>query len=305
MPTLTPKRKQVQLAEVRPALSAEAAYRRELDVTIKAMAKTVLATLAREYPAALAEAQAMGTVADPERAADAGPGEGASLWRALAAIRERWETHFAAMAARLSAKLVEQAYQANRQAWQARVKREGFDVPMQLTAAQRAIQAVKVVDNVALIRSIPEQYFKKIEGDVTRGFLAGRDLASIAAEVRKTGHSTVKRAALIARDQSNKLTAQMNSARQRELGITYAYWKHSTVEKDPRPGHLRASREGWIFDTQVGIDFGDQFGVVLPGEAINCRCGSRSIIPAVDEDLGPEDLEPVPGFPGAYRKRAR
>lgn len=305
MPTLTPKRKTQQVAEVRPALAAEHAYRRELTVAIRAMGKTVAATLDREYSRALLDAQALETVPDPERAADAGPGEGANLWRALRDIRERWESHFNGMARRLAAKLVDAAYQTNRKAWQSRVEREGFDVPMQLTAAQRTIQTVKVIDNVALIRSIPEEYFKKIEGSVTRGFLAGRDLATIATEVRATGQSTVKRAALIARDQSNKLTAQMNSARQRELGITYALWKHSTVEKDPRPGHLRASREGWVYDTQVGIDFGDQFGLVQPGEAINCRCGSRGIIPGIDDPITAEDLEPVAGFPGAYRRKPR
>lgn len=301
---LTPGRKARQLPEVRPPAAPEQAYKRALTTAIRAMAITVERSLAAEYAAAMVEAQALGTVGDAEalRAADAA-GDGAALWRQLGALRKRWEKHFEDVAARLAWDFVNAAYQANRRAWQSRVERDGFDVPMQLTEAQRAVQAVKVVDNVSLIRSIPAEYFTKVEGAVSRGFLAGRDLATVATELRATGHSTVKRAALIARDQSNKLTAQMNSARQRELGITYAYWKHSTVDKDPRVNHLRASREGWIFDTQVGIDFGDQFGVVLPGVAINCRCGSRSIIPAIDEEITADMLEPVPGFPGAYRKR--
>lgn len=301
-----PTRKQRQLAEVAPSLTAEQQYQRALTTAIKAMAKSVEYWTQAKYAKALAENQAAATIADPEaaHAHDGNPfGSREDLFRELTNLRKRWERHFATMAKKLSLDVVEAAYKANKSAWQSRVKREGFDIPLTLTPAQRTIMDVKVADNVALIRSIPEEYFTKITGDVSRGFLAGRDLETIASGLRKTGESTVKRAALIARDQSNKLTAQMNSARQRELGITYAYWKHSTAGKEPRVTHLRASREKWIFDTQVGIDFGDAFGVVLPGVAINCRCGSRSIIPAIDEDLGPDDLEPVPGFPGAYTKK--
>lgn len=271
------------------------------------MAKSVQYWTEAKYRKALESGQEAGTVPefDADRAQDASPfGDQRELFLELADLRKRWERYFNSFARKLAPDVVEAAYKANKTAWQGQVRREGFDIPLQLTPAQRSILDVKVGDNVALIKSIPAQYFTKIEGDVSRGFLAGRDLEAIASELRSTGESTTKRAALIARDQSNKLTAHMNSARQNELGIRYAYWKHSTVDKDPRVNHLRASRDKWIFDTQVGIDFGDSFGFVLPGIAINCRCGSRSIIPAIDEDLGPDDLVPVPGFPGAFRKKA-
>lgn len=307
---MNPTRKQKQLAVIAPAATAEKLYKRRLTVAIKAMAKSVEYWAQAKYRAALESGQAAGILPefdqdrDAERAADASPfADQRELFRELTNLRRRWERHFASIARKLATDVVDRAYKANKTAWQGQVRGEGFDIPMQLTDAQRTIMDVKVADNVSLIKSIPSQYFTQIEGDVSRGFLAGRDLEAIASELRKTGESTVKRAALIARDQSNKLTAHMNSARQNELGIRYAYWKHSTVDKDPRVNHLRASREGWIFDTQVGIDMGDSFGFVLPGVAINCRCGSRSIIPAIDEDLGPEDLAPVPGFPGAFKKR--
>lgn len=293
---------------INPSTAAEQKYRKALQTAVRAMAKSVEYWVQAAYRGALATNQAAGTVPDPdvERAQDAkNPAfERRRLFLQLVDLRKRWEDHFGDMARKLALDLVDAAYQANKAAWQGQVRREGFDIPMQLTAAQRTIMDVKVVDNVSLIKSIPAQYFEKIEGSVSRGFLAGRDLEAIASDLRATGETTTKRAALIARDQSNKLTAQMNSARQRELSIRYAYWKHSTVDKDPRPNHRRASVEKWIYDTQVGIDFGDSFGFVLPGVAINCRCGGRSIIPAIDEDIGPADLVAVPGFPGAFKKKA-
>lgn len=276
------------------------------------MTKSVEYWTQAKYRAAIDANQAAGTVPefeedrDADRAADASPfANQRELYRELTNLRKRWERYFASIERKLALTFVEATYKANKAAWQGQVRRAGFDIPMQLSPAQRTILDVKVQDNVSLIKSIPAEYFTKIEGSVSRGFLAGRDLATIATELRATGESTVKRSALIARDQSNKLTAHMNSARQDELGIRYAYWKHSTVDKDPRVNHLRASREGWIYDTQVGVNMGDSFGFVLPGIAINCRCGSRSIIPAIDGELGPADLVPVAGFPGAYKLKAQ
>lgn len=298
-----------QLAEVRPSLTAEQAYLAALRKAIKAMAKSVEYWTLAAYRAAIDANQDAETVPDPEvvRAEDAKSAgmERRRLFGRLNDLRKRWERYFDDLAKRIATDAVEAAYAANKTAWQQRAKQEGFDIPMVLTDAQRTIMDVKVRDNVELITSIPEQYFKRIIGDVSRGFLAGRDVEHIAGKLHEAGHVTRTRAALIARDQSNKLTAQMNSARQRELGIRYAYWKHSSVDKDPRPNHLRASREKWVYDTQVGIDFGDQFGYVQPGEAINCRCGSRSIIPAIDEEITPDMLEPVSGFPGAYKLKSR
>lgn len=306
--TLTnPTRKQRQLAVIAPATTPEQQYRKRLTTAIKAMVKSVDYWTLAKYRAALVANQAAGNLPefDADHALDASPfADQRELYRTLTNLRKRWERHFEAMAKKLAIDWIEAACKSNTAAWQGQVRREGFDIPLKLTDTQRTILDVKVQDNVALIKSIPAKYFTQIEGDVSRGFLAGRDLETIAAGLRKTGESTTKRAALIARDQADKLTAHMNSARQNELGIRYAYWKHSTAGKEPRVNHVRASKEGWIYDTQVGIDFGDAFGFVLPSVAINCRCGSRSIIPAIDEELGPENLVPVPGFPGAFTKKS-
>lgn len=302
----SPTPRPAELAEVWPAAAPERDYAKALRIAVRAMDTSTRGELARLYAKALRSNRKAGTIRDEDIAADASPfGDQRAMFDELTKLRDKWTRYFKRRAKDMAADFVQAAYAANKAAWQQRANKAGFDVPMQLSAAQRTVLAVKVTDNVSLIRSIPEQYFQRIEGDVARGFLAGRDLEAIASELRATGETTQKRAALIARDQANKLTAQLNGARQGELGIRYAYWKHSTAGKEPRVNHLRASREGWIFDTQVGINFGDQFGITLPGEPINCRCGSRSIIPGLDEEIRPEDLEPVAGFPGAFRKKKR
>jgi len=271
------------------------------------MVKSYLWWLSNRYRDAVESNADAGRV--PDLAQDAAPKSSQQrLLSELTRLQKHWENHFKELATRLSRRWVGQSYRDNAKAWKAQARKAGFTVDMQLTPAQRSVLDTTVSENVALITSIPQQFATDVQGIVTRSFLAGRDLATMADELRKRGGVTVNRAAFIANDQSNKLTAYMNAGRQRELGLHWAVWKHSSAGKEPRPDHVRASREEWIFDTQIGIDFGDGFGFVLPGVAIRCRCGSRTIIPAIGRHLAsgkvfdPDKLMPVPGFPGAYRQ---
>lgn len=246
----------------------------------------------------------------PDLAQDAAPRQAQKRLQAeLSRLQKHWEKHFKDIASRLTRRWAGASYRDNAAAWKVQMRKAGFTVNMQLSPAQATALDAAVAENVALITSIPQQFATDVQGIVSRSFIAGRDLHTMAKALRKRGDLTVNRAALIAHDQSNKLTAAMNASRQRELGLQWAVWKHSSAGKEPRPDHVRAGREEWIFDTQAGIDFGDKFGQVLPGVAINCRCNSRTLIPAIGRTLAsgkvfdPDKLEPVPGFPGAYRMR--
>ena len=272
------------------------------------MVKSYLWWISNRYQTAVEANADAGRI--PDLAQDAAPKTAQQrLLAELGRLQKHWESHFKDVAKRLATRWVGASYRDNANAWKAQARRAGFTVDMQRTPAQRAVLDVAVPENVSLIKSIPQQFATDVHGIVTRSFLAGRDLHTMADALRKRGSITVDRAALIARDQSNKLTADMNAARQRELSLWWAVWKHSSAGKEPRVNHVRASREEWIFNTQVGIDFGDGFGYVLPGKSIRCRCGSRTLIPAIGRNLAsgkvfdPEKLEPVPGFPGAYRQR--
>ena len=295
------------LAPILPNATTEAEYRRALTKAVANMRASYEWWIGAKYRRALASNDAAGRLPDPTMAQDAeGPsGEADDLFGELNRLRKYWEKHFADLGKKIATQATQAWYKDNAVAWQGKLKRAGFDIKMQLTDSQRLILKTKVPENVALIRSIQQDYHKDIEGIVTRSFLKGRDLATMADEIKKRGGVTTNRAAFIARDQSNKATAQMNSARQKELGLTWATWIHSSAGKEPRHTHVKAGREQFVFNTQEGIDFGDQFGHVLPGEAINCRCTCRTIIPALGRgDIESiEDLEPVGAFPGAYKAK--
>jgi SPP1 gp7 family putative phage head morphogenesis protein len=146
-----------------------------------------------------------------------------------------------------------------------------------MTPAMRDIIQATVHENVSLIKSIPRQYLTQVEGLTMRSVQSGRDLGFLAKGLQKQFGVTKKRAALIARDQNNKATTMLNRARQTELGITEAIWVHSSAGKKPRPTHVKMN--GKRYDVSEGMYDSHEGRYVLPGELINCRCTSRSVIP--------------------------
>lgn len=301
-----PGKRDVTLGPIGANMHVEEAYKAALAKAVANM------TASYEYWTAMRFVKAVEANVDagrlPDGAEDAAPGDPRKrtkqLFDELARLNDYWSDYFDKFAKKVAKQTIESWYDTNTAAWKSKLSRAGFDIKMQVTPSQRLILQTKVPENVSLIKSIQQDYHKDIEGIVTRNFLAGRDLAPMAAQIKKRGGVSTRRAALIARDQSNKATAQMNSARQRELGINWAKWVHSSAGKEPRLEHVRAARENWYYDISKGIDFGDGFGYVLPGEAINCRCTSRSIIPALNRmpaGFDASKLVAVPGFPGAYK----
>jgi SPP1 gp7 family putative phage head morphogenesis protein len=113
-----------------------------------------------------------------------------------------------------------------------------------------------------------------------RSVQTGRDLGTLAKELQKQYGVTKRRAALISRDQNNKATRALTRARQVEMGIKKALWIHSYAGKKPRPTHLR--NDGKPFDVVKGWYDPAEKKFIHPGELVNCRCTSRSIIPGFE-----------------------
>ena len=135
------------------------------------------------------------------------------------------------------------------------------------------ITAITFFD-ISGIRSIGQQYLNRVEESVWRSVNAGYDMAQLTRELRKDYGISERRAAFIARDQTNKAKAAIEKARRQELGITEAIWIHSHAGKEPRPSHVAAN--GKRFDVGKGMYLDGEW--VQPGEEINCRCTSRSVI---------------------------
>ena len=125
-------------------------------------------------------------------------------------------------------------------------------------------------ENVGLIRSIPEEFFKKIENVVFTGTTQGRRATSMIKEIQEIGKVTTKRAKLIARDQTSKLNSALNQQRQQNLGIEEYIWKTSSDGR-VRESHARNNNKTFRWDTppkETGH----------PGQDIQCRCVAQPII---------------------------
>lgn len=127
-----------------------------------------------------------------------------------------------------------------------------------------------VNENVALIRSIGEQYLNDVEGLVMRSVTRGGDLKTLAENLAKRYDITKKRAMFIARDQNQKATQSLAMANAKESGLTRGKWIHVPGRKSSRPTHERMN--GKIFDLDKGLYDSDVKQWIKPGELPGCNC---------------------------------
>lgn len=154
-----------------------------------------------------------------------------------------------------------------------------WTVRFKMTKGMRDVLKATIDENVGLIKSIPQQYFKAVRGDVMRSIQAGRDMGTLSKALQKNYGVTKRRAALIARTQNNLATGAMDRARKMELGLTKSKWRHSHAGKEPRPTHL--ANDGKLYDHVKGWYDPDPKvrRHIYPGELINCRCSSITVVP--------------------------
>lgn len=131
--------------------------------------------------------------------------------------------------------------------------------------------------NLQLIKSVPEEYFKRIENAVMGGVRGGDAPTKIAQNIQEATGISRRRAQLIARDQSAKLTGEITERRQRQAGVKYFRW---VTSKDQRVGddHRRAARRDVGYGPGVyRWDNPPKEGV--PGNASrpNCRCTATPV----------------------------
>ncbi len=260
------KPKDKVLAAVRPNAAIEARFRKRLLQLIDEMHRSVAYWIVAQY-----------RETPPEIAADATPAD--ALRQAMQGLAKRWKKKFDETAGALSEHYAKGIQERSDAALRAILRKSGFTVRFKPTAAQRDILDATVNENVSLIKSIAAKYLTDVEGAVMRSVQTGRDLGKLSQDLQKTYGVTKRRAALIARDQNNKATGAMNRARQVELGITEAIWVHSSAGETPRPSHLKAGRDRVHYDVRKGWWDPDAQEHILPGQLINCRCTSRSVIP--------------------------
>lgn len=197
------------------------------------------------------------------------------------ALRAKFQAAFDRQARTLAEKFAREAEAASRGTLHASLKELSGGISLKtsvFTPAVREVVKASVAENIELIRSIPQQYFLRLQGAVMRNIQKGDGTKGIFDAIERLGVVTESRASLIARDQTSKATTALNRTRMAALGIRKFEWLHSSGGREPRPLHVEMSGQIYDLDDPPVID--DKTGERgLPGQLINCRC---RMVPVVD-----------------------
>lgn len=140
-------------------------------------------------------------------------------------------------------------------------------------------------NNVALIKSIPQQYLYTVQQAVNNAFITGFDVQSVTETIEEiltpVDEKSNNRAALLARDQINKTTQQFAIFEAKSVGATKGRWIHVPGKYSSRITHIKMN--GQTFNLDDGLYDADVHRNVKPGELVYCNCQFESLIPGFDE----------------------
>ncbi len=155
----------------------------------------------------------------------------------------------------------------------------GIDIVSSSPAVELAASAA-VVDNVALIESIPSEFFSDIEREVMSTLRTGANTDDLRDLLMERYDVSKSRATLIAVDQTNKLNGNLTQTLQTQNGVTRYIWRSSQDER-VRDTHrlLDGKTFSWDDPPEVGH----------PGQDYRCRCQAEADIEGMLEGLESEE----------------
>jgi SPP1 gp7 family putative phage head morphogenesis protein len=249
-----PTERAITLPGVRANAGIQADYRKRLNALIERMHRDITREIAAQYkrrpPMAMDDSPAM------------------ALRTLVTKLADKWVSRFEEDATKLAGWFARQTLGYSDRAFARHLQVQGFSVPFTMTREMNDAYQAVIGEQVGLIKSIPERYLGQVQTFVMQSVQRGRDLSELSTQLQKQFGVTKRRAALIARDQNNRATSVMTSARQQALGITTGVWKHSHAGRVPRPSHVAAN--GKTFEIAKGMLIDGEY--ILPGQKINCRC---------------------------------
>lgn len=163
-------------------------------------------------------------------------------------------------------------------------KAKGFSlVGSAITPEKSEVIKALMFENVSLIKSIPDEYFKQITGAVARSIESGYGVKGLSNELlpmlKKYGDKAKRRADLIAQDQTRKAFTSINLRNFDECGIKKFKWLHSGGSREPREYHMNVLN-GQVFDLDTGApnEAGKEPEYIYPGQEPYCRCVMQAVL---------------------------
>lgn len=193
-----------------------AACRRAIEGMLREMHKEVFNAVLEEYDAA-----------EWRMARD-------SAWRSpsqrmeekLAVLIERWNKRFGNAAMQMAKKYLKRVWSAVRMGRKNALAELGIVKSVNPSRFTSELYQALLSENVSLIKSIPSQYFERVEQNVQRSIAAGGDRAMLIKDLRRNYGVTESRARFIARGQTAKATQTLAESTDRDLGFTHGIWVH-------------------------------------------------------------------------------
>lgn len=140
-----------------------------------------------------------------------------------------------------------------------------------LTSDLGEVLTAIIAENVGLIKSISSEYMTQIQGAVMRSITTGNGLQDLVPFLQKYEGVTLRRARVIAHDQTRKAFTNVNAVRMERLDMDEFEWLHSAGGQHPRPLHVEMSGNIYSLKNPPVID--EKTGERgLPGQLIHCRC---------------------------------
>lgn len=267
------KRKQPTARDIKPSADIQREYRRKLMALIDEMSNSILYWLTAKY-----RQYETDIVSDANR-------PDVALNQEIERLSAQWLSNFTEVSENIAKWFATQNLNYSRARIRKSLRDVGFSIKFRNTRRTQSIIGAAVKENVSLIKSIPEQFLRDVEGIVQRGVMEGRNLAGIKKELAARYPITERRARLISIDQTNKLTSVITKSEYQEHGLTRAIWRHNPGgSKTYRPEHV--GWDGKEFDISQGM-YSDVDGeYVWPGTQIACKCTYRPIVHA-SKDITP------------------
>lgn len=190
------------------------------------------------------------------------------------ALTRKFDGMFADISKPLAEKTVNEASQQSKSSLHLSLKDLSGGLSLKtdiLTPEIQEMLSASVTENVGLIKSIASQYLQGVQGAVMRSITTGNGLQDLVPFLKNHEGVTLRRARIIAEDQSRKAFNNLNKARMQAVGIKQFEWLHSAGSLHPRPLHIAYNGKIFDFDNLPVID--PRTGVRgIPGQLINCKC---------------------------------
>ncbi|WP_244175918.1 phage head morphogenesis protein [Pseudomonas lactis] len=177
---------------------------------------------------------------------------------------------------------------------------QAVGVDFQLITLPKGMQdylEASTAENVNLIKSIPDEYFKNVETIVLGGMKDGLAPTAIAKQIQEQTGVSARRAKLIARDQVSQLNADLTEKRQAAAGIEFYKSEDAGDQRvSGAPGgkypNAKISCYGiarqdigygpGIYKVGVGASWGGKTGLKPGKHHPLCRCIAIAMIPGVN-----------------------